>query len=195
MKVEKARISELRNPERNVRKHNQKQIAEFARSLEKFGQIRPVVIDENSVVYCGNGLVEAAKSLGWEKVEVLRKTGMSESDKKKLMIADNKIYTLGFDDYGAINEMLEEIGDFDIPGFDTETLEAMFGDVDDEIESFGILEEEEKRELESEQSNAPQRPTAYSVPENAETESESESEEVAEEPKGIVCPNCGHVFG
>lgn len=146
MKLLKMNIADLRPPEKNVRKHNENQIKEFARSLEKFGQIRPVVIDENNVVYCGNGLVEAAKSLGWEKIEVLRKGGMSEADKKKLMIADNRIYSLGYDDFDAINEMLEEIGDFDIPGFDTESLEAMFGDVDEDIKTdkqyIGFLDKE-----------------------------------------------------
>ena len=74
MKITKVNIDTLKSPEKNVRKHNEKQIKELARSIEKFGQIRPVVIDENNVVYCGNGLVEAAKYAGWKQVEVLKKT-------------------------------------------------------------------------------------------------------------------------
>lgn len=201
MKITKVNVDTLKSPEKNVRKHNEKQIRELARSIEKFGQIRPVVIDENNVVYCGNGLVEAAKFAGWKQVEVLKKTGMSEADKKKLMIADNRIYTLGFDDFENINSIIEEIGDFDIPGFDTETLEAMFGDIDEEIESFGVLDDTEKREAQE-----ASRQQEYSRTENLQdgerseiTDNRTEDENGAAEDSTtdgveLVCPNCGHMI-
>lgn len=201
MKITKVNVDTLKSPEKNVRKHNEKQIRELARSIEKFGQIRPVVIDENNVVYCGNGLVEAAKYAGWKQVEVLKKTGMSEADKKKLMIADNRIYTLGFDDFENINSIIEEIGDFDIPGFDTETLEAMFGDIDEEIESFGVLDDTEKREAQE-----ASRQQEYSRTENLQdgerseiTDNRTEDENGAAEDSTtddgeLVCPNCGHMI-
>lgn len=203
MEIFKIKISDLKSPEKNVRKHSQKQIAEFCRSLEKFGQIRPVVIDEINVVYCGNGLVEAAKTLGWKEVEAYRKTGMSAADKKKLMIADNRIYTLGFDDFENINAILEEIGDFDIPGFDTESLEAMFGDVEEELESFGILSEEEKSKIKSETDKKNEIDEKHYI-QNNETEhsgkietynaEESQHGNEADEKEKLVCPECGHVF-
>lgn len=198
MKITKVNIDLLKSPEKNVRKHNEKQIRELARSIEKFGQIRPVVIDEKNVVYCGNGLVEAAKVAGWKQVEVLKKTGMSEADKKKLMIADNRIYTLGFDDFENINSILEEIGDFDIPGFDTETLEAMFGDVEDEIESFGVLDETEKAQAQS-----VSKQEEYSRGNYSENTDSSESPDNVTDGAGEgsttdngerVCPHCGHVI-
>lgn len=201
MKITKVNVDTLKSPEKNVRKHNEKQIRELARSIEKFGQIRPVVIDENNVVYCGNGLVEAAKFAGWKQVEVLKKTGMSEADKKKLMIADNRIYTLGFDDFENINSIIEEIGDFDIPGFDTDTLEAMFGDIDEEIESFGVLDDTEKREAQE-----ASRQQEYSRTENLNdgerseiTDNRTEDENGAAEDSTtdggeLVCPNCGHMI-
>lgn len=52
MKITKVNVDTLKSPEKNVRKHNEKQIRELARSIEKFGQIRPVVIDENFVMSC-----------------------------------------------------------------------------------------------------------------------------------------------
>lgn len=198
MKITKVNIDTLKSPEKNVRKHNEKQIRELARSIEKFGQIRPVVIDEKNVVYCGNGLVEAAKFAGWKQVEVLKKTGMSEADKKKLMIADNRIYTLGFDDFENINSILEEIGDFDIPGFDTETLEAMFGDVEDEIESFGVLDETEKAQAQSVSRQEEYSRGNYS--ENSEREdspdnvTDGASEDSTTDNGERVCPHCGQVI-
>lgn len=198
MKITKVNIDTLKSPEKNVRKHNEKQIQELARSIEKFGQIRPVVIDEKNVVYCGNGLVEAAKVAGWKQVEVLKKTGMSEADKKKLMIADNRIYTLGFDDFENINSIIEEIGDFDIPGFDTETLEAMFGDIEDEIESFGVLDETEKeqaksasRQEEYEQGNYSENPNTS---DNRTDDENTAGEDSTTDGGELVCPKCGHVI-
>lgn len=201
MKITKVNIDTLKSPEKNVRKHNEKQIKELARSIEKFGQIRPVVIDEKNVVYCGNGLVEAAKVAGWKQVEVLKKTGMSEADKKKLMIADNRIYTLGFDDFENINAILEEIGDFDIPGFDTETLEAMFGDIEEEIESFGVLDDTEKREAqeasrqeEYKQGNYSENPDSSDGTDNRTDDGNEADEDSTTDDSELVCPNCGHVI-
>ena len=113
--------------------------------MTMFGQIRPVVIDEEGVIWCGNGLVEAARELAWETVDVYRLSGLSVKQKHKLMITDNRIYSLGFDDYDSINKIIEEIGDFDIPGFDTETLQNMFGNRENELESFGVLTDDEKQ--------------------------------------------------
>lgn len=201
MKITKVNIDTLKSPEKNVRKHNEKQIRELARSIEKFGQIRPVVIDENNVVYCGNGLVEAAKFAGWKQVEVLKKTGMSEADKKKLMIADNRIYTLGFDDFENINSILEEIGDFDIPGFDTETLEAMFGDIDEEIESFGVLDDTEKREAQEAsrqqeygQGNYSQTTDASDGPDNGTDHEETAGQNSTTDNAEHICHHCGQVI-
>lgn len=210
MKLVKVKISELKAPEKNVRNHSEKQIKEFVRSLEKFGQIRPVVIDENNIVYCGNGLVEAAKSLGWEKIEALRKVGMTEADKKKMMIADNRIYSLGSDNYDNLNAILEEIGDFDVPSFDVETLEAMFGDVEEELSNFGILDDEEKEQVQKTskqedygQTNYFQNGTSSSDnfqngnnhDENSvEEESSVVKDDFTTENEKLVCPNCGHEF-
>ena len=43
MKVIKKPLTELRRPDRNVRMHTDKQLKEFRRSVEMFGQIRPIV--------------------------------------------------------------------------------------------------------------------------------------------------------
>ena len=50
MKVIKKPLTELRRPDRNVRMHTDKQLKEFRRSVEMFGQIRPIVVDEDGVI-------------------------------------------------------------------------------------------------------------------------------------------------
>ena len=54
MQVIEMKIADLHFPEKNVRIHTESQIKEFIRSIDKFEQIRPVVIDENNtVIDCG----------------------------------------------------------------------------------------------------------------------------------------------
>ena len=63
MKVIKKRLDDLKHPEKNVRIHSEQQIRELKRSLEKFGQTRALVVDENNVILIGNGLYEAGGDL------------------------------------------------------------------------------------------------------------------------------------
>ena len=132
-KKEFMRISELRKPEQNVRKHDTAQIREYAKSLDEFGQLRPLVIDEENTVLCGNGMMEAMKSIGWENAEVLRKTGLSQIKKKRMMMADNRVYDLGEDDLDTIAQWLEECGD-DVPGYSEEEMDDFLFELDDEPE-------------------------------------------------------------
>lgn len=152
MKTEKYNIKDVHYPEKNVRIHGSKQIEELQRSYNKFGQIRPVVVDEKGVILAGNGLVEALEGLGVEEVEVLPMKNLTQNDKTKLMIADNKIYNLGRDDNDAMFELLETLeGDYDVPGFDEETLQELLADlddVDDNVMDYGKIEVDDREEFE-----------------------------------------------
>lgn len=151
MKITTAKIADLKHPEKNVRIHSEQQIRELKRSLEKFGQTRALVVDENNTILIGNGLYEAMKVLGYDKVSVYVKIGLSDNDKKKLMIADNKTYALGIDNLDTLNEFLEELqGDLDIPGYDEEILKQMVADADEiteKISEYGTLDNEEIQKI------------------------------------------------
>lgn len=151
MKITTAKIADLKHPEKNVRIHSDQQIRELKRSLEKFGQTRALVVDESNTILIGNGLYEAMKNLGYEEVSVYVKTGLSDNDKKKLMIADNKTYALGIDNLDTLNEFLEELqGDLDIPGYDEEILKQMIAGADEiteKISEYGTLDDEEIRKI------------------------------------------------
>ena len=62
MKVTIKKLSVLKHPEKNVRIHSEQQIRELKRSLEKFGQTRALVIDENNIILIGNGYREKDKA-------------------------------------------------------------------------------------------------------------------------------------
>lgn len=67
MKTVTKKLSQLRPLEKNVRKHNDKQISEYVRSLKMFGQLRPMVVDETGTILVGNGMYEAMKRIERQK--------------------------------------------------------------------------------------------------------------------------------
>lgn len=212
MKVIKKRLDDLKHPEKNVRIHSEQQIRELKRSLEKFGQTRALVVDENNVILIGNGLYEAMVSLGYQEASVYVKTELSENDKKKLMIADNKTYALGIDNLDTLNEFLEELqGDLDIPGYDEEILQQMVADADEvteKISEYGALDESEIQKIKEANEKREQKAAAAEISDNnSENSSENpntsdnqssqrqnttETEpEITETRKFVICPNCG----
>ena len=119
-----------------------------------FGQTRPIIVDEANVVLCGNGLTTAMIELGMTTINALRKTGLTENQKKKLMIADNKTASLGLDDLDVLMQFINEMSDdLDIPGYDSAILESMVSEAEDiteELSNFGILSPEEVQQLQKE---------------------------------------------
>ena len=213
MEVTIKKLSVLKHPEKNVRIHSEQQIRELKRSLEKFGQTRALVIDENNIILIGNGLYEAMVSLGYQEATVYVKAGLSESDKKKLMIADNKTYALGIDDLDTIYGFIEELqGDLDIPGYDEEILQQMVADADevteklseygtlDEAEVQRIKETNEKKEQKNATENIPpmtiastdkEKDSLTPVPVVAEENGTETIIEKVETQKFVICPKCG----
>ena len=137
MKITKMKIDSLKIPERNVRIHTEKQIEEFVRSINMFGQIRPVVVDEDNRVLAGNGLIAALKKAGIDEADVYKISDLSENQKKKLMIADNKIFNLGIENLDTLTDFLHELGnDLDVPGYDEEILKTMVAQAEDFTEKI-----------------------------------------------------------
>ena len=117
-----------------------------------FGQIRPIVIDEDNVILAGNGLFMALEALGRTEADCYVAAGLTEAGKKKLMLADNRIFNLGVDDLQAFEEIILELDhDFDIPGYDADLLETLVIDVgaaDTLMGGYGIVSDDTKQEME-----------------------------------------------
>lgn len=192
MKLEQINLDELKLLESNVRLHGETQIKEMIRSIEQFGQTRAIVIDEENNILIGNCLYMALKKMGKTKCYCFRKTGLSEKDKKKLVLSDNKIYTLGIDDYDKITEFIfdiTEFGDFDIAGFDEDVLKEItstIDEIDDCVMNSGKISDEtvEKIKFRSENENIKMKDDVK----------EKELENVSEKCKHIICPSCGEVI-
>lgn len=206
MEIIKMKLADLEKPEKNVRIHTEKQLKEFRRSISMFGQIRPIVVDENNTILAGNGLYDTLIAMGRETADVYRYDHLTEIQKKKLMIADNKIFSLGIENLDTLNCFLEEMqGDLDIPGFDEEILKQMVSDaedVTDKIAEYGTLDDEEiqrmkdsavRREQKMQQTepvSAGEPVTEHGTPVTVCGE-RPDSEEAAEIRKSVICPKCG----
>lgn len=206
-------ISELKRPERNVRIHTDKQLKEFERSIRMFGQIRPLVVDETNTILAGVGCFETLCRMGATEAAVYKVSDLTESQKKKLMIADNKIYGLGIDNLETFDSFLKELSDdLDIPGFDESILQSMvaeaeevtdkimeYGSVDDsEIESLKAAKARKEALMEKagQEQEAPALAQPVAVPQSVPTLSnlppaDEEDTEPTEIRKFVICPNCG----
>ncbi|OUO78410.1 hypothetical protein B5F53_10770 [Blautia sp. An249] len=206
MKQLTMKLKDLVRPERNIRIHTEKQLAEFERSVRMFGQIRPIVVDENNIILAGNGLYETLLRMNREEALVYKYEDLTEAQKKKLMIADNKIFSLGIENLDTLNEFLEELeGDLDIPGFDEDILRQMVADADEiteKISEYGTLDEEEvrkikeaneKREQAEATDNGADQETdlPLQAPERQSGSDAGVGQEPAETGRFVICPKCG----
>lgn len=202
MKIEKVKLVDLKPAERNVRMHPPEQINEYKRSLEKFGQTKAIVIDEKNNILIGNGLFIAISQLGWKEADCCRKIGLSENDKKKLMLADNRIFDLGSDDLNVFDQLIRELdGDFDIPGYTDDLLNSLVMDAAETTEmlsEYGVVDGDEAETIRTatvnEQPAPSPAPVAAFSTEAApaqDTATTSTTSAEIENNRFVICPDCG----
>jgi hypothetical protein len=118
-------LASIRENPHNAREHDRKQLAKLSRSIEKFGFIVPVIIDESGELLCGHARVAAAKQLGLTTVPVIRASHLSESDKRAFIIADNRLAELASWNERLLRRELRFLSeldidyDFSVIGFET----------------------------------------------------------------------------
>ena len=204
MEIITMKLVDLVKPEKNVRIHTEQQLKEFQRSVKMFGQIRPIVVDENNVILAGNGLYETLTAMGKETADVYKYDNLTENQKKKLMIADNKIFSLGIENLDTLNSFLEDLqGDLDIPGFDEDILKQMVSeaeDVTEKLSEYGTLDDEEiqsikesgeRKEQQIQKAEAEQATPAPQPIAQPQQEMLEDSEDTTEVKKFVICPKCG----
>lgn len=203
-------LSDLHKPERNIRRHTDKQMTEYIRSLNMFGQIRPIVVDESGEIIAGNGLYDAMLRMGKETCDCYVLSGLSAAQKKKLMLADNRVYELGITDHDAFDEILRELnGDYDIPGWDADLvamITASTAETDEMVMDYGVYTDQEVDRINNKAVEDHVQPEARPIPAAQSTQREentasiqAESEPVisqqdmlrAETQRYIICPHCG----
>ncbi len=95
----------------NVRKHDERSIEAIKASLRRFGQQKPIVVDEQGSVVAGSGTLRAAREIGWSHVAVVR-TKLVGPDRTAYGIADNRIAELSDFDLTGLVQQLKELEEY-----------------------------------------------------------------------------------
>jgi ParB-like chromosome segregation protein Spo0J len=106
MKVESVSVDEISPDPANARMHDRRNLDAIAGSLRKWGQQKPIVISEAGVIVAGNGTWEAAKQIGWKRINAVR-TKLEGSEAVAYGIADNRTAELAVWDDAVLARHLE----------------------------------------------------------------------------------------
>jgi len=141
----KKNIEELIPYEFNNKKHSKEQVDKIINSIKENEYINPIIIDENWIILSWHWRLEALRKLNYKEVEVIRINWLTESQKKKYRILDNRLADLAeYDlenlkvDLGeledeSLNKLFEEFSlnieelddDFNLPSWDKWELETI----------------------------------------------------------------------
>lgn len=113
----------------NPRHHDTKQLIKIQNSIEKFGFINPILVDEHNEIIAGHARLAAARLAHLPQVPVIHLEHLSTAQKKAYRIADNKLAELGIWSIENLQLEFQELEKLDldfslgITGFD-------MGDID-----------------------------------------------------------------
>ena len=135
MKAVSVNIDSIHIDPANLRMHPARNLDTIKASLARFGQQKPIVVDGNGICRAGNGTLEAARALGWEKIEVV-KTPLAGSEAIAYAIADNRTAELALWDDDRLGETLKalQLEDFNLDdiGFSQDEFDQLIGDIVDD---------------------------------------------------------------
>ncbi len=142
---------------RNARTHSAEQVAQVAASIAEFGWTNPILAGADGIVIAGHARLLAARKLGMTEVPVIVLDHLTESQRRALVLADNRLaLNAGWDE-----EMLRvEMAALDEDGFNLE----LVGFTDDEIETL-LRDPDEVHAGNTDDDAVPEAPeTAVTVP-------------------------------
>lgn len=115
----------------NARTHSDEQINQIIASITEFGFTNPLLVDEEYSIIAGHGRLAAAAKMGMGKLPCVVVSGLTEAQRKALVLADNKIaLNSGWDTALLKIELctLSDAGfDLKLTGFDVPELSLILG--------------------------------------------------------------------
>jgi DNA modification methylase len=118
---------------RNARTHSDAQVAQIAASIAEFGWTNPILAGSDGVIVAGHGRLAAAQKLGLASVPVVVLDHLTATQRRALVIADNRIAENAEWDEAMLRvelaDLQDEGFDLDLTGFDADALaELMAGE-------------------------------------------------------------------
>lgn len=123
---------------RNARQHSDEQIAQIAASIAEFGFVNPILTGADGVLVAGHGRLAAARKLGLATVPVVVLDHLTPTQRRALVLADNRLAELATWDDALLRVELEALQDegfdLDLTGFDADALAELLADEEPQIE-------------------------------------------------------------
>ena len=179
-------VASLVEFEGNPQMHPDEQIKILAESIDRYTQYYPIIVDENMRILCGHGKKRALEFKGEKMADVVILRGLTDKEKKKIVLEDNKIQNMSYLDYKLVDDLIHDIAEVDILGFSTDYLEA-------------IINQNSPTDNEGVDLHAPivqktQEEQIAQIPQEKQEKQEAELEDIEAgmvKPRTMVCPHCG----
>lgn len=158
-------IDKIKPYERNAKIHNSLQLEQIKNSILEFGFTNPLIVDSEFNLIAGHGRLEALKMLNRvefknnpiKEVNAVFIDGLSETQKRALIIADNKIAENSIWDDELLKSELIELDDLnfdlDLLGFNNDELKNIFSELKSLNNDFNLPKELEGIALEKDDFN------------------------------------------
>ena len=127
-------------PYKNNPRKNDKAVMAVSESIRQTGYNNPIIIDENMVILAGHTRLKSLKKLGKTEENVLQIIGLSEEQKKKYRLLDNKAGEYASWDYVAL---VEELADINWEGLEIDWGLDKIGEREEETDNEPTQEEED----------------------------------------------------
>jgi len=132
IQVEKWPVERLLPYSRNARTHSDEQIAQVAASIAEFGFVNPILVGADRIIVAGHARLAAARKLGLAEVPVIVLDHLNETQRRALVLADNRLaLSAGWDEEMLrveLEALKEAEFDLDVVGFSQDELEELLQD-------------------------------------------------------------------
>ena len=129
-KIEQWPTAKLLPYARNSRTHSPEQVAQVAASIVEFGFTNPILCGADGVIVAGHCRLLASQKLGLEFVPVVVLDHLTPTQRRALVIGDNRTAELaGWDDAMLrveLDSLRDDDFDLSLTGFDTDALADLF---------------------------------------------------------------------
>lgn len=130
--IERWPIDRLIPYARNARTHTDQQVAQVAASIIEFGWTNPILTGGDGVIIAGHARLAAARKLGMTEVPVIVLDYLSPTQRRALVLADNRLaLSAGWDEEMLrveLTALKEDSFDLDVVGFTDDELEEFLRD-------------------------------------------------------------------
>jgi len=129
MELIKKKVSDLIPYINNSRTHSEEQITQLISSIKEFGFTNPILLAPDNSIIAGHGRLLAVKRLGQEEVPCIIVQGLTKTQIKALIIADNQLALNAGWDLEKLSVEVEGLQDedfnIDILGFNNDFIKDL----------------------------------------------------------------------